>query len=155
MRYYLMPLGAVMQDGITHRYPKYLRARFNPSGLDCEWTAMDFGAQPLALVRASAEDISQPDVYGFPVNLHNPLGEELSALVSVLTAHDLPADWLTPQMRWAQVVRHIAIFAQYAQAEHGQRKAGSLAAENRHTAMKTHVAHWQGRTIHFGRGHTL
>lgn len=110
VQYYLLP---VQQIG-NYRGPMYLKWRFNPDGLDVQWSCKDYGTINQMICAVNAEQIQhdwlavQDGVYQFPANLEvAPSPAELSALETALEAAYIPADWLTPSETWRVNLRTI------------------------------------------------
>lgn len=111
-RLYILP--ADVQG--NYRGPKYFKWRFNQLGLDVPWDYEDYGAQPLFLLMS---DISQAqhdnltlnaDVYSFPADLNtNPKNApELTSLIGLLEANNIPADHIQVSDLYKDMARVIA-----------------------------------------------
>jgi hypothetical protein len=110
VRWYLM----AMQTTNSNRYPKYLRARANPTGLDVAWGAMDYGLMDVCVCWAdttAAQNtalIANSDcrLASTGANLDNAIGAGAVANVrSVLEALQIPGNWVQAADSWRQVLR--------------------------------------------------
>lgn len=117
-RVYLMP----MNSAGNNRWPKYMACRANPAGLAVAWCAMDYGAEPMALVRADvgaaqhAALAANLDVMAMPIDLQTrPDAPALTAIKNYLAANSIPDDWVNASMTYAQIARRLGIFCQLMQ----------------------------------------
>lgn len=115
IRFYLVP---VITAGTT-RGPKYFGWRFGPAPLfTVGWEARDYGTQPSMLLAADMTNpddatlVAPGDVTKFADDLDQPLGADLAAMQSALSALNLPGQMLTVNTPHRKVVRGImGIFA--------------------------------------------
>jgi len=123
-RFYLVPVETVGNA----RGPEYFKWRFNPSGIDCRWSAMDYGFVPTMLVLA--HDIEQADhdalvlnadVYAFPEDVDQPVSDP-TIDVFFETLH-IPTGWLTPSTTYRELLRQLAGMFQFNQ------RYGGIAAD--------------------------
>lgn len=117
IRHLLIPL----EQAGTGRGPKYFAYRSDPDPpaliQGVAWAMMPFGAEPTALLAADV-DAGQvttlsglADVTLLPANLDNQLGAQLATVQGELEALNIPADILTANNTYRQVLRGtIAIF---------------------------------------------
>lgn len=106
-RLYLVPVigtGATKDDA---RRPKYFETL-------TDWSAMDYGFEPVMVVGASltvsddASIIAQPDVTALPFDLAPTLtGGQVTAVRNALEALHIPALWVTTADTWIGVVRSV------------------------------------------------
>lgn len=124
VRYYVLPIE-VTGD---RRGPKYLKWRFDPDppGIDCRWGLMDYGLIEAALVAADVTTeqhtqlASEPDVAAAPLNIDQPISAiAIPQVVTVLEALRIPADWVTTDYTYRQILRMVAGLFQFAQRHHG------------------------------------
>ena len=116
-RFYVVPIIGTGSDHTDGRRPKYFDT------LGAAWSAMDYGAEPVMLVRAevtAAQDASltaNADVFALPVNLDaNLTGAEVTSVRTVLEALNIPAsNWVTTAVTWRQLVRTVAQMMQFLQ----------------------------------------
>lgn len=105
-----------------HRGPKYFQYKKDPDPpaliQSVSFAMMDFGLEPTALLAADLTPAQittlsgLPDVTLIPANLDNQLGANLGTVQSELEAMNIPADILTTNNTYRQVLRGvIAIFS--------------------------------------------
>lgn len=103
-------------DGLTPATafrPKYVGAGDLGAGLDLVgWVGMDYGAEPIFLIRVSLSPAqrtalqSQPDALVVPANLDNNVSAlALAAIQSQLEAANIPAEWVNTSLTYRQVLR--------------------------------------------------
>lgn len=117
-RVYIMP----MSSAGNRRWPKYMACRANPAGLAVAWCAMDYGAEPMALVRADVDAAqhaalaANPDVMAMPVDLRTiPDAPAIAAIRDYLAANNIPDDWVSVSLSYAQIARRMGILFQLMQ----------------------------------------
>lgn len=124
IRYYLIPLE-IVDD---RRGPKYLKWHFteNPTPLDVVWSGMDFGLEPVMLIRADVTGAqhttlsANADVISIPTNIDaNITAGALPAVKAALETLNIPAGWVTTSFTYRQVLRIVAGLFQFAQRHHG------------------------------------
>lgn len=125
IRYYLIPIEIVDSD---KRGPKYLNWRFteNPAPLNVPWSMMDFGLEPVMLIRADVTGgqhttlSANADVISIPTNIDaNITAGALSAVKAALETLNIPAGWVTTSFTYRQVLRMVCGLFQFAQRHHG------------------------------------
>lgn len=106
-RLYIVPIIGDGTKGNSRR-PKYF------SDLIVDWSAMDYGFEPVMFVGAdlSSEDhtsiAGQVDTTALPVNLNPTLtGGQVTATQNALEALNLPAGWVNTSLTWREVVRTV------------------------------------------------
>lgn len=117
IQYHLIPVDVYIHpdSGATYRGPMYLKWRWNPSGLDVQWSCKDYGVIDIMMCAVNAEPVdqayldAQTDTYTFPevIDSVNPSPAELSALETYLEASYIPANWLSPSEDWRTAMRTI------------------------------------------------
>ena len=117
-RFYVLPVVGSGRDHTDGRRPKYLETmRTVP------WSAMDYGAEPVMLLRAEvtpAEDAllrSNPDVFAAPVNLDTTLtAAQVANARAALEGLRIPAaNWVATSITGRQLVRTVAQIMQFHQ----------------------------------------
>jgi hypothetical protein len=108
--FYLMPIARV-DNG---RGPKYLKWRFNPTGIDCQWSMKDYGSIDYGClaVNATVEQhttlVGYTDNYQFPENLDAIMtSAQRSTLEAFLEAVAVPGDWITAQDSFRTALRTV------------------------------------------------
>jgi hypothetical protein len=123
---YLVPILVLAG---THRVPAYFHNKYDPSGIQCDWSMMDYGFTNFALL--VAKDISQEDqdflalqsdVFRFPAALTGPVDQEVQPFFEAV---HLPTDWMTPATTWIELLRQVAGMMQF-----NQRYGGIAARES-------------------------
>ncbi len=117
-RFYILPVIGSGSDHTDGRRPKYVDALGT-----VPWSAMDYGAEPVMLLRAevtAAEDAlltSNPDVFAIPLNLDATLtpAQAASARAALEAVHIPAANWVTTSVTGRQMVRTIAQVMQFSQ----------------------------------------
>lgn len=101
IRYYILPIDRPVINGQTYRGPKYLKWRFNTTGIDCLWGMKDYGSIDMCVVGTDILQadhdtlILNTDVYAFPENLDSTMTlANRQALNTYAEAHAIPGDWL-------------------------------------------------------------
>ena len=125
-RYYVIPAKLTpMSTGIA-RSPKYLYSPlYNPAGLNIRWNAMDYGLQPVFLVRANVSTAqhtglaAQSDVIAVPENINNQIGAGLYQVQAALETLHIPAGWVVSTNTYKEVLRAVARIFQFFQRMHG------------------------------------
>jgi hypothetical protein len=118
IRFYLMPL---IGTG-TRRDPR--RPAYRETDLAGEGFALDYGAEPVCLVRVDASDTqhtavtAHSDVFAFPLPLTSTIGAALTSTQASLETFHIPNDWLTSTHTWRQLLRVIGTIFQFAQRLH-------------------------------------
>lgn len=117
IQFYIIPVAVVITPaGSPFRYPMYLKARFNPGGLDVRWVMRDYGGvgETTMVVCVGAEQAEhdwlavQDGVYQIPADLDsNPSPQELSAFEAHLEGASIPANWLKPSDTWRTALRTV------------------------------------------------
>ena len=116
-RFYVVPVVGTGADHTDGRRPKYFEV------LSAPWSAMDYGAEPVMLVRAevtSALDAiltANADVFALPVNLDvNLTNAEVATVRAVLETANIPvSNWVTTSVTWRQLLRTVAQMMQFLQ----------------------------------------
>jgi len=116
-RFYVVPVIGTGADHTDGRRPKHF------DSLGAPWNAMDYGAEPVMLVRAevtAAQDATltnNADVFALPVNLDTTLtAAEVTSARTVLEALNIPAsNWVTTAVTWRQLLRTVAQMMQFFQ----------------------------------------
>ena len=125
IRFYLMPLIGTGET-FSRRRPAYLDTDLGGAA-----QCLDYGAEPLCLVRADVSGAqhtaltAHDDVLSVPTTLSNQIGGTLATVQTALDAVHVPNDWLQSTHTWAQLLRAIATIFQFAQRLHRFR-AGRL-----------------------------
>jgi hypothetical protein len=97
------------------RRPKYVPA------LGVEWSAMDFGAAPVFLVRANLSAAQETlleinaDFFTVPALDETLTAGQVSAVQTRLENNGIPAGWVTTARTWRQVLRIVAAMFQLCQ----------------------------------------
>lgn len=126
VRWYVMPLD--LQQGFA-RGPKYLKWRFNPTGLDVAWHGQDFGKHNRwvgwadTTVGQNNNLTSNPDCAQIPALLGVADVTELSGL---LEGDGIPAQRLIAGMTRGNAAGHLCRLAMIAQTLHGEMNARLL-----------------------------
>ena len=123
VRFYIMPIQVVNE---RYRGPKYLKWRFNPSGLDVPWSMKDYGLIDACLVAA---DVSQAqheqlaaevDVSAPPADIDQNVSEiAIPQVQQVLEALRIPAQWVTSDYTYRELLRMVGGLFLFAQRHHG------------------------------------
>jgi hypothetical protein len=116
LRVYLMPLQVTAQN---QRGPAYIKWRFNPGGIDCQWELSDYGAQAVCLVVADLDQaqhealVANLDVLAVPENLDaNVSSLAVPIIQSAFEALNIPGDWVNTTQTYRQIVKMCnAVFA--------------------------------------------
>lgn len=93
--------------------PKYTDPGSLGVGLDLVgWSALDYGAEPIFLIRVNltaaqrAALQSQPDAMVVPANLDNTVSAlAVTTIKNQLEASNIPAEWVTTDLTYRQVLR--------------------------------------------------
>lgn len=133
IRFYVMPIMVVGNA----RGPKYLKWRFFPEGIDCQWSMKDYGLIDACLVaceltQAQHEQLAaEPDVAVAPLDIDQSISDiAIPQVQAVLEALRIPADWLTSAYTYRQILRMVAglfLFAQRYHAMHNEALIDSTA----------------------------
>jgi hypothetical protein len=123
VRFYIMPIMVVNE---TYRGPKYLKWRLNPEGIDCLWSMKDYGLINAALVAADVTQaqhealVAEPDVAAAPVDIDQNINEiAIPQVQAVMEALRIPADWITSEYTYRDILRMIGGLFMFAQRYHG------------------------------------
>jgi len=111
MRFYLLPkIGDGLSVATAFR-PKYVSG----GGIAGTYTSMDYGAEDLMLVAANVTPAEHTaiaanvDVLAVPANLDaNVSALALTTIQDELEAANLPADWVTTELTYRQVLKGVA-----------------------------------------------
>jgi len=110
IRFYIIPeIGAGTAS--DPRRPKYVGLEASPH---ISWGGMQYANEAIYLVRADvtgAQHTSisgESDVLSAPENLQDVVGGTLTNLQNKLEAVNIPADWITAGMTYAEVIRWVA-----------------------------------------------
>lgn len=122
IRFYLIPIEMINAG----RGPKYIKWRFNPDGLDVQWSMKDFGSLDIGLIAVNADQADHDilsaaeDVTAIPANLDNniPAGA-LNTVRAELEALGIPGNWVGTSNTYREVVRFVAGLFQFAQRHAG------------------------------------
>lgn len=117
VRHYLIPV----ESTATSRGPKYFAYRADPDPpaliQGVAWAWIPFGSEPTGLIAADVDTAQHatlaglPDVTTIPANLDLQVGANLATVQASLEALNIPADTLTANNTYRQVLRGtIAIF---------------------------------------------
>lgn len=131
VRWYAMPLDEVGNG----RGPKYLRWRFNSTGLDVPWGAQDYGLMPVCICWADVNNgqhnqlTSNNDVRF--ITLHSDLdnnltGQQVVAVRDALEFLNIPGQWVDATDTWRQVLRITIGVFQFSQRMHGKFNAKAI-----------------------------
>lgn len=112
VRFYLMPKVATVGGSITTNKPAHLAELGNL------WSGMDFGQEPVYLIRADVTPAQHTaltafsDVIAFPADLTTTLGgaAAVTAAKTKLEALKIPADWVTTTTTTRELLRAVARF---------------------------------------------
>lgn len=122
IRYYILPIQTVGNA----RGPKYLKWRFNASGIDCPWSIKDYGLIDAGLVVADVTQMQhdqladEVDVAALPVDIdQNVSAIALPIVVNVLEALRIPAAWVTTSHTYRGLLRMVGGLFMFAQKHHG------------------------------------
>lgn len=122
MRYYILPI----EQAGNARGPKYLKWRFDPSGLDVFWSGMDYGLIPKMLVVADVTTAqhnglsAQPDVLSLPADIDNTVtSQALPAVQTGLESLKIPGNWVHTSHTYRDILRMVGGLFQFAQRHHG------------------------------------
>lgn len=131
IRIYIMPIESATVGGGVYRGPKYFRSR-NRLAPDAElqsvsYGAMPFGHEPSCMVAADVTDeqhtilSGKVDVLSIPANLDNNLtAGAVTAAQDFLETVKIPANWITTDYTYRQVLRMVGGMCQYMQAVKGR-----------------------------------
>jgi len=113
---YLVPVIGDGKIRIDPRMPKYLTA------LGVQWSLVDYGFQPVALVAANVDSgtdtalQANADVTRIPDNLDQLLGAgAVNAVQTALENRNIPAGWVTQALSYRTVLRTIWGFFAFVQ----------------------------------------
>jgi hypothetical protein len=128
-RFYILPLEV---NG-AYRGPKYFdgwRGDPSPGGLVCHWSLFDYGLINACLIWADVTTeqhnalIAHNDVAAAPANIDQNISEgAIPQVQAVMEALRIPADWVTTEYTYRQILRMIAqlfMFAGRHHALHGE-----------------------------------
>jgi len=112
-RLYVVPVVGVGTK-TDPRVPKYFTGATSLLTSQEEWGAMDYGFEPWMCAGAdlsTADDgaiAARPDVFAIPTNLDATLtNPQVNQATNKLEAINIPADWITNQLTWRQVLRKV------------------------------------------------
>ena len=122
IRYYILPID---KRPTGHRGPKYLKWRFNPDGIDCQWSLKDYGLIDAALIAADVTQAqhevlaAESDVAALPQDIdQNDSAIALPKVQNVLEALRIPAAWVTTDYTYRVLLRMVAGLFMFAQRYH-------------------------------------
>ena len=123
VRFYIMPISVVND---VYRGPKYLKWRFNPGGIDCPWSMKDYGLIDAGLVAADVTQAqhealaAEVDVVAAPVDIDQSISEiAIPRVQAVLEALRIPAQWVTSDYTYRDLLRMVGGLFMFAQRYHG------------------------------------
>jgi hypothetical protein len=125
IRWYLMAMETIG----TYRAPKYLRSKGNPTGLNVQWGAMDYGLMDVCVCWADTTNAqntalvanSDCKLAATNANLDNAIGSGAVATVrNVLETLQIPGSWVQATDTWRQILRGTCGLFQFAQRLHGK-----------------------------------
>jgi len=125
IRWYVLPLVGAGTDDDPRR-PAYV------ADTGAAWAGMDYGAEPIMLVRANVSSAqhaaiaANADVIAVPADLDAAIGGTLATAQARLEAVQIPADWMTAGMTWRQALRGVAAVFQLGQRLNGLGLAARL-----------------------------
>src|SRR5262245_36149399 len=106
-RLYIVPVIGAGVKGDPRR-PKYF------ADLDVNWSAMDFGFEPVMFVGADLSPsndnfiVGQSDATALPFDLAPTLtGGQVNQTQNKLEALNIPAGWVNTSLTWLEVVRTV------------------------------------------------
>jgi hypothetical protein len=114
----------ITNGGAVHRAPKYLRSRIVPTGIDCRWSAKDYGLLDACIVAADVTEAQHAELTGYadvaaaPADLDRPIGAALPQVQTVLEALRVPSAGVTTQHTFRQVLRYVCALFAFAQRYH-------------------------------------
>lgn len=118
----IMLLPIVRYNNGKNRAAKYIKSRFNPGGIDVEYSLIDYGLVDTGFVAALLTDPqiaqaqAQPDITMIPENLDTQLGATaVLNTANALEALQVPADWVTTDFTYRGVLRRTLGFFQFMQ----------------------------------------
>lgn len=118
-----------MQEVGNARGPKYLKWRFNPTGLDVPWGIMDYGLMPVCIAWANVTPAQNTTLLAnndvrlglLNSNLDNTItAQQVQAVRDGLEFLDIPGQWVDVTDTWRVVLRTTCGLFQYAQRLHGK-----------------------------------
>lgn len=122
IRFYVLPIQVVG----TARGPKYFKWRYNPDGIDCQWSMKDYGLIPACLLAANITQgqhdalMLNDDVAAAPENIDATVtSAALPRVQTVLNALRIPAEWVTTSHTYRTLLRMVAGLCLFAQRYHG------------------------------------
>jgi len=122
IRFYLIP----MEEGPGFREVKYFRTRWGSGTIDAPMGVMDYGLMNVALVvsdvTAEQHDllVSEIDVVSIPQNINeNVSAIALPQVKAAIESLRIPADWITTNNTYRELLRMIASLFQFVQRYHG------------------------------------
>jgi len=125
-RFYFIPEEDAA--GIEGKGPKYLKWRFDPDppGIDCPYVYMHYGAIHAGLVAAEVtpeqhtELTSYSDVTAAPLDIdQNVSAAALPQVRQALEDLRIPADWVTTDYTYRDILRRVGGLFQFAQRHRG------------------------------------
>jgi hypothetical protein len=124
IRFYLVPI--LTNDAGTARYPAYFWSLNNRDGIRVPWSMKDYGLIPAALVAADvtpeqhAQLIEHDDVTAPPIDIDQAISSAaLSAVKAALESLRIPAEWVTTDYSYRQILRMVASLFIFAQRHYG------------------------------------
>jgi hypothetical protein len=126
IRYYLVPkVGTGIPVGVPGADP--FRPKYT-DGLSGPWSAMDYGREPVMLLRADVTPAEHAifaaasDAVAAPADLSQTVGGALATVQARLESVNIPGDWVTAGMTFRTVLRWVARLFLLAQRLNGQAK---------------------------------
>lgn len=128
VRWYAMAMQEHDNGGAIWRGPKYLRWRFNASGLDVAYSLVDYGLMNVCIVWADVNNgqhnqlVSNNDCRAIVqhANVDNAVGSAASNVRAALEALLIPGNWVQTTDTWRAVLRVTIGVFQYAQRLHAK-----------------------------------
>ena len=127
-RFYLIPaVTAILGDGTTTTYPKYIKSFRNPTGFPCRFSASRYGRQDMWLNRVmeisdtDAQSLSAfSDVYTFPEDSGIDAAiSDKQVIDTFFEGFNIPTDWTTPSTTYRELLRSLANMASFLQRYFG------------------------------------
>lgn len=121
VRLMLLPV-VLLGPNSDKRVPKYLRNKWNPTGIDVPYANIDYGLVERTIVAADltpaqvGQAEAQADVYMMPEDIDQNLGSsEVLDVANFLDNSNAPSGWVSTSLTWRDTARQITAFFMYMQ----------------------------------------
>jgi hypothetical protein len=125
IRYYIVPNEEKRSDPKSLG-PKYFYSKYTQTGLNVEWSGMDYGAFPWMIVRTDLTTqqhndlVANADVVALPADISQQIGPTaLNTVQTALENRNIPSGWVTQYMTYRTLLRICFILFQLAQRYNG------------------------------------